>query len=169
MTNTILKYGAIGGAIVGLLMLLAMTFNRGENMDFRLGEIIGYASMLLALSTVYLGIKAYRDSEQGGIISFAQAFKVGILITLIASAIYVLVWMIYAQTDAGRQLIDQLFEHMIEGAKEKGSSDADIQKLVDQKELYGNPFVKMGFTFLEIFPVGLIITLISALILRRGK
>ena len=35
------------------------------------------------------------------------------------------------------------------------------------KKLYANPFVNVAFTFVEPFPVGLLMTLISAVILRR--
>ena len=172
MKKTITKFGLIGAAIMAVLSLMPILLSSGEP-DFKMGQVIGYTTMIIALSTVFLGIKSYRDNHQAGIISFGKAFKVGFLISLFACAVYVIVWMIYLQTDAGMELMDKYFVHSIEQMEDKGASAEEVQeyreKMESFNEMYKNPFVKIGFTLLEILPVSLIITLISSLILKRGK
>ena len=160
----------IGAGIMAALILVTFLFSSGKP-NFEWGQVIGYASMIIALSTVYLGIKEYRDKHQAGIISFSKAFTVGILISLFACVVYVIVWLIYLQTDAGSQMMDQYMAYSLERMQEMGMDAAEIEKKRQENEafskMYENPLVKIGFTFLEIFPVGLIISLVSALLLKR--
>ncbi len=61
--------------------------------------------------------------------------------------------------------------YALEKAKASGASaeaiQAQVQEMRKFKEMYDNPFFNAAITFTEPFPVGLIITLISALILRK--
>ncbi len=129
--------------------------------------------MIVALSTIFIGIKSYRDKESAGFISFGKAFKVGLFITLIASAFYVAAWMLYLNT-SDTNFMDTYYQQNIEKIKTSSGSEAEVQaKIADIKksqELYkNNPLIQIGFTFLEIFPVGLLITIICAAILKRNK
>jgi hypothetical protein len=172
MKKSVTKFGLIGAGIMAVLALIPIMFNSGEP-DFKWGQVIGYASMIIALSTVFLGIKSYRDNHQAGIISFGKAFQVGFLISLFACAIYVIVWMIYLTTDSGMEMMDKYMAFSIEQMETQGASATELQahrdKMESFNEMYKNPLVRIGFTLLEILPVSLIITLISSLILKRGK
>ena len=59
----------------------------------------------------------------------------------------------------------------IEEMKAEGASAAKISETMAEmetwKEIYKNPVYRVGMVFLEIFPVGLLVTLISAVVLRR--
>ena len=105
-------------------------------------------------------------------ISFGKAFQVGILITLVASVIYVAAWMAYSAAGGGEEMMAEYFNSAVEKLRASGSTEAEIeQKIVEMKkfqEMYKNPIAKIGITFLEIFPVGLIISLIAAALLRRS-
>src|ERR1044072_2199572 len=96
MKNTIIIYGLIAGVIVSTLMLYSVnSLSHGEgNFDYDRSLLIGYASMLIAFSLVFVGIRNYRDKHNQGVISFGKAFKIGIMIVLIASTIYVLAWLV---------------------------------------------------------------------------
>lgn len=170
MKSTILKFGSIGALIMGALILITFLFHSGEP-DFTWGQVIGYTTMIISLSTVFLGIKSYRDVHQAGLISFGKAFQVGILISLFACAVYVIIWMIYMSTDAGTEMMDKYLEYAVENIRNSGASETEIQSQIDElnkgMDMYANPMVRIGMTFLEIFPVGLLITLISAFILKR--
>ena len=126
--------------------------------------------MVLAFLLVFFGVRSYRDTVTGGSISFGQAFKVGLLITLVTCAMYVLAWEI---TYFGffPDFLDQFTEFTLTKMREDGESEAAIQKMAAQMatmaKYYKNPLFNIAITFMEIFPVGLIVTLVSAAILRR--
>ena len=128
--------------------------------------------MIISLSMIFFGIRQYRERHLGGKISFGKAFKVGFLIALVASVIYVIGWMIYYNTsEVAQNFPAQYLEHMKEKWAEAGMSTEQINTKAEgfarNMELYKNPVIMAGMTLMEILPVGLIITLISALILKR--
>lgn len=167
MHKIALIYGLIGGAIVAALMWLTL----GTGMvNFDNGEAIGYTTMIIALSVIFFGIKSYRDQHGLGHITFGKAFLIGLYIALIASTIYVLSWLILSST-MEVDFIDQYTQHLIEQMNvqqlPQSEIDAKLKELESFKEMYKNPMIKIGFTYLEILPVGLIVSLISAFILKR--
>jgi len=169
MRRIILTFGAIAGSVLLIMIYATMPFI-GESIDFGTGEWLGYISMVIALSTIFIGIKSYRDKELNGIISFGGAFKTGLLITLVASVIYVCGWMIYSHYIMP-DFMDKYSEYSIEQLRNSGESEKAIQikiaEMDEFKEMYKNPFIKIAFTFLEIFPVGLLISLIAAAFLKK--
>ncbi|MFC4739737.1 DUF4199 domain-containing protein [Flavobacterium ponti] len=171
-TKNVLIYGIIAGIIVSSLMLLSVNYmsHCEGNVDFETSMLIGYASMLIAFSLVFVGIKNYRDKYNGGIISFGKAFKIGIMIVLIASTIYVVAWLIdyfFFIPD----FIEKYSTHMLEELKASGATQIEIDKQVEEMasfaKMYQNPFFNAMMTYMEILPVGLVVTLISSLILKR--
>ncbi len=167
MKRIILTYGIIGGVIVSAMMWI--TLGSGKH-DFDNGEMIGYTTMVIALSTIFFGVKAYRDKHLGGAITFARAFLIGLYITLVASTMYVASWMLMSAT-TDQDFIQQYYEHMKSKMESDGTPQAEMEaqlkELQEFGELYKNPLVKIGFTYVEILPVGLLISLICAGLLRR--
>jgi hypothetical protein len=172
MKKNILIYGLIAGAIVSTLMLLSVNYisHCEGNVDFNTSMLIGYASMLLAFSLVFVGIRNYRDKYNGGVISFGKAFKTGMMIVLIASTIYVVAWLI-AYFFFIPDFMDKYCTQMIGELKASGASQTEIDKQTKEMatfaRMYQNPFFNAMMTYVEILPVGLIVTLISSLILKR--
>lgn len=167
------KYGAIGGVVMTTSWWLSQFIfphEEGEPYDFSQGEFLGYAAMILALTAVFIGVKRHRDKELGGAISFKGAFVMGLYIVLVASVIYVGGWMIY-YPNFMPDFADQYAEYQMTQYKEAGLSTEEIalkQKEMNQwMEMYENPVVMAGITFMEMFPVGLIVAVISAFILKR--
>lgn len=172
MQKHILIYGLISGIIVSAIMLVSMNyFSHCEgNVDMTTSMLIGYASMLIAFSLVFVGIRNYRDKYQNGVISFGKSFKIGILIVLIASTLYVVSWMIcyfFFMPD----FMDKYGAMEIENLKSAGATVTEIEnkrkEMADFTRMYKNPFFNAMMTYAEILPVGLIVSLISALILKR--
>lgn len=166
MKKNIIIYGLIAGIVVSVPMLFVTTTTE----DFESGMLIGYASMLIAFSLVFVGIRNFRDHYNNGIISFGKAFKIGSIIVLIASTIYVVTWLInyfYFIPD----FAEKYAEHMITTLKESGASSVEIEsktkEMAEFSKMYKNPFINAMITYTEILPVGLIVTLISAFILKR--
>ena len=169
MKRIVWTFGLIAGAIMAAMMAITLTFESqiGAN-----GEVIGYTTMILAFLMVYFGIRTYRDTVLSGAIRFGQAFKVGILITLLASTCYVATWEAiyyviapdFAQKFAARE---------IEKSRASGATEADVtaqkQQMAEFVDSYHNPVVNVAYTYLEVFPVGLVVVLVSAGILSRRK
>jgi hypothetical protein len=172
MKKNVLVYGLLGGLVVAFLMLLNVhNFSHCEgNVDMNTSMLIGYASMLLAFSLVFVGIRNYRNKYNGGIISFGKAFKMGLLMVLISSTIYVIAWLIDYYLFMP-DFIEKYAAHMIEQLKASGASQAVIEQqtreMADFARMYKNPFFNALMTYTEILPIGLLVTLISSLILKR--
>jgi len=170
MTKIVLTYGLISGGILAGLFALMMPLCLNGSMDYEHSEVLGYTAMILAFILVFLGVRSYRENAGGGSITFGKAFQVGLLITLVTCAVYVISWEIVYwgfMPDFG----DKYSAHMIEKARKSGASAAVIAETTAEmarfRELYKNPFINVGMTFIEVFPVGLIVTLVSAGILRK--
>lgn len=172
MQKNSLIYGLIAGVIVSIIMLFSMNYysHCEGNVDWNKSMLIGYASMLIAFSLVFVGIRNYRDKFNSGVITFGQAFKIGMLIVLIASTIYVLSWLMYyfffipdVMDKFGAQ---ELATMQINGATALAIENK-TKEIADFLEMYKNPFFNAMMTYAEILPVGIIVTLISALILKR--
>lgn len=172
MKKNIIVCGVIAGIIVSALMLTSVNYysHCEGNVDFGTSMVIGYASMLIAFSLVFVGIKNYRDKYNGGVISFGKAFKTGMLIVLIASTMYVIAWLVdyfYFIPD----FAEKYAAHMLNELKASGASQEEIakqtQEMADFSRMYKNPFFNAMMTYVEILPVGLIVTLISSFILKR--
>ena len=169
MNKIVLIYGLIGGLIISVLMWLTLG---SERVDFENGELIGYTTMVVALSTIFFGVKAYRDKHLDGRITFGKAFLLGLYIALVASTLYVASWMLLSAT-TGDYFMVQYYEH----AKQEMESsnmpaeemNAKLEEMQQFAELYKNPIVKIGFTYLEILPVGLLVSLLVAAILKRKE
>ncbi len=169
MKKIILVCGLIGGTIVSALMV-ASAAKCYSDLNFENGMIYGYATMILAFSLIFVGVKNFRDKYNNGTITFGKAFKMGLGITLIASTMYVVAWLIEYYFFIP-DFMDKYAVHMLKDVQSEGLSQSQIDKQVksinSMKEMYKNPVMVILFTYAEVLPVGLIITVISSLILRR--
>jgi amino acid transporter len=172
MKKNIIIYGLIAGIVVSILMLFTVNYisHCKGNVDYNTSMLIGYASMLIAFSLVFVGIRNYRDKYNGSVIPFGRAFKIGIMIVLIASTIYVVAWLIYYFFFVPN-FLEKYSVHTLDQLKASGASQIEIDKQTKEMaslgSMYKNPFFNAMMTYIEILPVGLIVTLISSLILKR--
>jgi hypothetical protein len=170
MLRTILIFGLAAGMVVAVPMNLMMIF--GKEGDGSHSLYTGYALMLLAFTFTFLGVKHYRDRTLGGVIRFLPALLVGLGISAVASLIYVFAWEITLHaTDFA--FIEDYSAAMIEGARAKGASASELAKKAAEMETmktqYANPLFRLPMTFAEIFPVGLLVSLVSAGLLRNSR
>ena len=168
MKKTVLTFGLISGVIISVLMdgslLLANRIGSGHSM------LLGYTMMVASFLLIYFGIRSYRDNTLAGHISFGRAFTCGILIALITTICYVATWEIL-YFNFMPHFMDSYFAAQINkvysSSLDPATIAAKVAAIQRSQRLYQNPFVNMAYTFMEPLPVGLIITLISAAILRR--
>lgn len=169
MKRTILICGLIGGLIsVGWFVVSEQLLTTNMSIDTRV--YFGYATMLLGLSVIFVAIKNYRDNYNAGVVTFGKGFRIGLLITLIASTVYVVVWMIDF-TWFVPDYFNNFKSHMLAEMKAHGATAAAIKaktaELDGAMEMYKNPILNALFTYMEIVPVGLVVSLIAALILKK--
>jgi len=168
MKKTVLTFGLISGGIMAAMMVAALPFE--NKLSSGKAEILGYTTIVLAALLIYFGVRSYRDNVGGGYLTFGRGFTVGILIALISSACYVVTWEI-VYYNFMPDFADKYAAHMVEQQKAAGASqqkiDETTKKAQEFKESYKNPAVNVAMTFMEVFPVGLIVTLISAGLLRK--
>ena len=171
MGRIVLVFGLISGAIAAGLMWILIAVQNSGKVDIENGMVFGYATMIIALSLVFFGVKSYRDNN-GGHITFLKGLQVGILISLICGVCYAASWELYYR-GSGQEFLQKYTAHNLDKMKQDGASDAEIEKArADAEkfmEIYENFFVRFGFTLMEILPVGIIVTLISAALLRKRE
>lgn len=168
MKKTVLTFGLISGVMISVLMggnlLIANRIGSGHSM------VLGYTTMVASFLLVYFGIRSYRDNTLAGEISFGRAFGCGILIMLITCVFYVGMWeIIYFNFIP--HFMDGYFAAQIHKVQAAGldpaTTAAQVAAIERSQRLYQNPLVNMAYTLMEPLPVGLIMTLISAAVLRR--
>ena len=162
-------YGGIAGSIVIAIIVTTIALDLPSHAT---SEWVGYLVMLAALSLIFVGMKRYRDVECGGVIGFGRAFKLGLGIAGVAGLVYVLGWETYLAATGGDFMRDYA-DSVIEGMRAKGESaaaiDAKVSEMRDLAIKYRNPLFRIPITFIEIFPVGLLVALVSAALLRNPK
>jgi hypothetical protein len=170
MQRIILVFGLLSGAIVSLVMSISMlTIYQNPSLSSGSGSmIVGYLSMLIAFALIYVAVKKYRDQHNNGVISFGRAFSIGLFITLIASTLYVVTWAVVYHVFIP-DFMDIYTAQMVEAAangtpKEMEQTAAQVKQY---KELYQSPLFFALMTYAEILPVGLIVSLITAAVLKR--
>jgi len=169
MKRIVLIFGILSGAVSSAMMFLTLPLMHSGAVNFENGYVVGYASIVLSFLLVVFGIRSYRENA-GGTITFGRAFSVGILITLISCVFYVASWeVIYYKVMP--DFADKYAAHAISDMRAKGATEAAIAakkvEMEKMKTMLANPLINMAMTFIEPFPVGLIVTLISAAVLRR--
>jgi MFS family permease len=174
MKRSILVFGLISGAIISTFMATMMAIMGCSNEEMGGGAgsmIIGFTAMAVAFSFIFVGIKNFRDKQNGGVITFGKAFLLGFMISLVASTLYVLTWAVefhYFFPD----FMDKYAAMQVKQLHESGLSGARLDEALKEIETASYNYKNNGFffamyTYMEILPVGIIITLISALILKR--
>ena len=170
MKKIVLIFGLISGAIAALMMFVTIPLM--GRIPFEYLTVLGYTTFVVCFLMVFFGTRSYRDNVAGGTITFGRAFKVGILITLLSCGIFVITWeFVYHRFLPN--FLDQYSNYMVEKMRAQGATQEELNQMIQEneqfKEWYKNPFFRYAMTMLEPFPVGLLITLISALILRRRQ
>jgi hypothetical protein len=171
MWRNILKYGLIAGLVVAIPMNLMMV-TMHDHAPLAWGMVFGYVTMLVALSAVFIAIKRYRDTELGGVIGFWPALALGLGISVFAGIIYALAWELSLAL-THMDFASAYANTLIAEKKAAGASAETIAQLTAEmdafKVQYANPLFRMPMTFAEIFPVGVLVSLVSAALLRNSR
>jgi NADH:ubiquinone oxidoreductase subunit 6 (subunit J) len=167
MTRKVLIFGLVLGAVLCANMFYMV--DRCYNSEhFRSNDVLGYAVMVVVFSLTFFGTLSYRNNELNGIISFGKAFRTGALIALAGATMYVVVWLFYYYLSVP-DFLDKYIGHVLREAAEKSPAElaAKTKEMAEFKEMYKNPIFVVLITYFEVLPVGLIVALVGALILKR--
>ncbi len=168
MKKDVLRYGLLSG--LALAILLAVTTPFENHTNWRWGMVIGYTIMVLSFLIVFVGVKHYRDTECGGAISFGRALAAGMLMMLITCVCYVAMWEVMMAT-VEKNFTQEYTAVMVKRAQNSGLQGAALEaKIAEARKfevMYSNPLYRMPMTLLEPLPVGIVMALVTAGILRR--
>ena len=169
MKKNLILFGSISGLIITANMVVMSTVCN-NNPEFESNEVLGYAALIIAFSFIFFGIKNFRDKQNNGVITFGQAFKMGFFMALVASTMYVVVWLFYYYLFIPG-FFDQYIQHVLYEARLKGLTEAEMaekaKEMAEYKELYRNPLFVILISYMEVLPIATVIALVSAAILRR--
>ena len=168
MRKTVVVFGLLSGAVSSALMLLTVPFM--DRIGFSGGAVIGYTGIVASFLLVYFGIRSYRDQAATSRLTFGRAFAIGLLISLISCAFYVVTWeFVYYKLKP--DFMDQYTAYAVTRARERGASEQEIdatkQRMAQFRQMYDNPAYNAALTFMEPFPIGVLVTAVSAAILRQ--
>lgn len=171
MKNTVIKYGLYGFITAFVLFFIALYF--GQGLSFKTQELVGYASMVISLSFVYFGIKHYKNHELNGEISFKTAFIIGALISLFTAIGFGIMDIIYVtkiNPDFAEQYLAYEF-NLLDARTDLSLDEIKFEKLSLQKqsEAFGSPIILFFIMTMMVFVIGVIISLLSALILHKKE
>lgn len=172
MQKTILRFGLLSGAISSVLLILLTSIGRavGLRTFAEYGAWLGFSSIILSLTLVYFGIRSYRDKHSAGKITFGKAFQIGLFITVISCVCYSVTWVIF-YFHFFPTFMEEYGAYYLQKMKENGESAAAVARQATEfrrlNAQYQHPLYNFAITFTEPFPVGLLITLVSALVLKK--
>jgi len=170
-SRIVLLYGLVAGLIVAVPMVALMLTLTADTAPDN-GALYGYVTMIVALTAVFLGVKQYRDKVLGGTVKFMPALLVGLGISAVASAMYALGWEISIAL-TGFDFPAAYTRSMVEAARANGASAAELERITAQTEafarMYANPLFRFPITFVEMFPIGVVVAAISAALLRNSR
>lgn len=167
-TKTVLTFGLISGGLSSLMMLLTVPFL--DRIGFEYGEYLGYTAIVASFLPIFFGIRAYRDEVSGGTLTFGRGFLVGALIALISSLFYIATWQVVyfkLTPDFGQKYQAYVIEKMKKEGETQQKIDETLRQFQSFKAYYDVPLINALVTLIEPLPIGLLISLISAGILRR--
>ncbi|HEX4952071.1 MAG TPA: DUF4199 domain-containing protein [Thermoanaerobaculia bacterium] len=168
MKKTVLRYGLISAAVAVVVMLFTVNFL--DRVGYGTTDVVGYSAMVVSALLVYFGVRAYRQQEGAGRLSFGRGLAVGLMITAVSALCQVVAFQVVyfgVAPDFG----ERFAACMVERARDGGASDAEIVKTAQRarelKRLYDTPLGNAALTFAQPLPIGLVAAAISAALLRK--
>ena len=167
MKKVVWIYGLVIGAVISThtIIMMNMTVN---NPGLKTNDLVGYAALIAMFSIIFFGVRNYRNSYSNGVISFGKAFKTGAWIALIGSSMYVLFGLGYYYLFLPEYL-DAYIQHVLNNCTSPEELSSKTREMANFKEMYKNPFFAILISYMEVLPLGLVVALVSALLLKKKK
>lgn len=167
MKKNVLIFGLVLGAVLCIpwLVMLNLLYT---NPEFKSNDLLGYTILVVIYSLIFVGIRNYKYKELGGMISFGKAFKTGALITLVAATFYVIAWL-FCYYLFVPDFMDVFTQHMLYQCTTEADRAAKAIEMENYAKMYEQPLFVILLTYVEVIPIGLVVSLISAFLLKSKK
>lgn len=174
MKRTVLVFGLIAGILMVALQWIIYPLCYHGYITFDNSTYVGYAGMLIVFSMIFFGIKSYRDNQGKGSVTFWKAVQIGLLITLLASVLHAVGGQLYnaVNPDFKEFFIQKYTEYKSSGLPDPAdpAAIAAVEQEVEMlRMVYENPLLDFVVSTFLILPAGLIVTLVSAGLLRKKE
>ena len=175
MKRVVITFGLLAGIVIASFVWIIAGLCMADLISLDRAWLLGYASMLISAALIFFGIKSYRDNYAGGFVTFWKSVQVGLLISFIAALFYWASAIAFDLANPGFQqkFIDKFTETTVSKMRSEGAAQEKIDEALNQMkksvEMIQNPLVFFLFCMLEILPVCILVTLISAALLRRRE
>tara|TARA_B100000780_G_C21082159_1_gene435835 strand:+ start:996 stop:1520 length:525 start_codon:yes stop_codon:yes gene_type:complete len=166
-----LQYGILAG-LLNVISFFLSGSSMNEDGNMHISEMIGYTVMVLSFVIMGIGVWKYKTNFLGGQMSFMDGLKVSLLITGIISVVYTAGWMFYYY-NFNPDFVDNYIAELLSRYQEQGLSEQELA--VKEEELeqfavqYKKPWVMIAMTFFEILPVGFLLSLATAFVLKSKR
>lgn len=157
MKKILYRNGLLGGLLVSINMIITTIFMKA-NPGAEPNMVLGFSSMLLSFLFVIIGIKqqeSFKDSEN----NFWESFKTGLYISAIISTIYVLVWLVIYY-NFYPEFMENYCDIVLKNTKPEELA-AKTLEMEQMKEAYKNPIFVVLYTYFEVFPLGILVSIIT--------
>lgn len=158
-----LKYGLLNALASILWMLLSYVLGLDA---MEKGDMIKFASIVIPITCIYLGIKEKRDKENQGFISYAKAFNLGLAITAVGTIVSTIFFYFHVSF-INPGMIEFAKSKQLQQLQERGMSDQEIEQALSISDRFMTPVMFTFFGLLASFIIGLILSLIIAAVLKK--
>lgn len=159
--RTELKYGLIAGVGVSIYILFEYLLGFHTTSP-EIGEYSGYFSAIIPIIVILFAIREKRDRSFNGVITFGQSFITGIIVTTISAFIITVFFVIY-NDHINPQMMTNLSNWKAEQMRLENIPEDEIASSIEEWNAMYNPL----FIFAGSFFMGLMITLIFSLVVRK--
>lgn len=171
MKNAVIKYGLYGVAVLlGINIIFWALMGPAEPENFKIGEIVGYSTIVLSLLFIFFGIRHYRDEVNQGKIKFWRAFLLGLGIAALPALGFAIYNYVYIEI-LDPAFMEKYWSYSMEKAKTSMTASdylAHVEKMEESKDFFMNTFFQSLLMFFTVFLIGVVLSLISAFILKRN-
>lgn len=176
MRKTVLANGLAAGALLSVMFVATNYFIEEKN-NPSLASTIGNILLMASLSMVFFAIRNVRDKVNKGHISFNMAFRAALLVILTATLFYTVTKSTYAFViDKG--YVERSIERTIQAETQSISSSKELKEAEKQKKIEAftsnmndlrTPYAFVITSVLEFFPMGLVISILCAALMKRPE
>lgn len=172
MLKTAFKYGLIAAALMTAVIIIPFWLRDPERLLEQMGwgEVVGYATMIVALGLVFLALREHRG--RAGSLTFLGGLGLGLAVTAVAAAAFGLATtgLYYGM---GPERTDDFMRAYVEHTAGSEASAEELARALTeyegQRHLWLNPWFQGFVMFATVAGLGVVVSLLAAGLLRTRR